>query len=71
LKLDPKGRAFFVYGIMGESVRKLGTEKLKDVDSNFDDIYDKYKKKAEAEGYYGELRFSKEHGKVVIFVVLE
>jgi len=56
---------------MGENVRRLGVEKQKDVKADFNTIYDKYKKKAEADGYNGEIRFSKEKGKVVFFVVLE
>ena len=56
---------------MEERVRRLGIEKKKDVDTDFDAIYDKYKKKATDEGYNGELKFRKEKGNVVIFVVLE
>lgn len=56
---------------MGTYVRKLGTEKQKEIDTNFDAIFDKYKKKAESEGYFGDLKFSKEKGKIVIFVELE
>ena len=56
---------------MGENVRRLGVEKQKDVKADFNTIYDKYKKKAEADGYNGEIRFSKEKGTVVFFVVLE
>ncbi len=56
--------------IMEERVRKLGVEKEKEVKKDFDAIYDKYKKKAEEEGYDGEIRTSREKGKVVFFVVL-
>ncbi len=55
---------------MAETVKKLGVEKKKLVDADFDTYYDKYKTKAEAEGYNGEIRFSKEKGKIVFFVVL-
>lgn len=55
---------------MSEHLRKLGVEKMKEVTNDFDTIYDKYKKKAEADGYDGELKFKREHGKVVIFVVI-
>lgn len=55
---------------MEERVRKLGVEKEKEVKKDFDAIYDKYKKKAEDEGYDGEIKMSREKGKVVFFVVL-
>jgi len=55
---------------MEERVRKLGVEKEKEVKKDFDAIYDKYKKKAEEEGYDGEIKMSREKGKVVFFVVL-
>lgn len=56
--------------IMEELVRKLGVEKEKELKKDFDAIYDKYKKKAEDEGYDGEIKMSREKGKVVFFVVL-
>jgi len=55
---------------MEERVRKLGVEKEKELKKDFDALYDKYKKKAEKEGYDGEIKFSREKGKVVFFVVL-
>lgn len=55
---------------MEERVRRLGVEKEKEVKKDFDAIYDKYKKKAEEEGYDGEIKMSREKGKVVFFVVL-
>jgi len=51
--------------------RRLGKEKVKDFNENFDEICDRYQSKAIAEGYYGDLLFKKEHGKMVIFVTLE
>ena len=51
--------------------RKLGIESLKDFKENFDEICDRYQSKAIAEGYYGDLVFKKEHGKMIIFVTLE
>ena len=56
---------------MGELGRKLGSEKIKDFKKNFDEICDRYQNKAIAEGYYGDLIFKKEHGRMVIFVTLE
>lgn len=56
---------------MGELVRKLGTEKLKHFIASFDEVVDKYETKAINDGYNGKLKFSKEKGKVVVFVELE
>lgn len=53
---------------MGDLVRKLGSEKMKDFVDNFDLIIDKYRKIALALGYKGEFKFKKERGKMVIFV---
>lgn len=47
---------------------KLGIEKVKVVDNNFDEIYEQYSKKAKDAGYNGNIRFIKEHGKVLIYV---
>ena len=55
---------------MGELVRKLGTEKVKDFKENFDEICDRYQSKAIKDGYYGDLVFKKENGMMVIFVTL-
>jgi hypothetical protein len=52
-------------------LKKLGIEKEKDFNRDFDYFYDLYKQKALDFGKKGELRFVKEHGKVVIFVVIE
>ena len=56
---------------MGEYVRQLGTEKVKDFKENFDEICDRYQSKAIKEGYNGDLLFKKEKGKMIIFVSLE
>jgi len=56
---------------MGDLVRKLGTEKVKDFKENFDEICDHYQSKAIKDGYYGDLVFKKENGKMVIFVTLD
>jgi hypothetical protein len=53
---------------MDELVRKLGTEKMSTFLNDFDLIVDKYRKIADISGYKNELRFKKEHGKMVIFV---
>jgi len=51
-------------------LKKLGIEKVKFVNQNFDEICDKYKKKSKELGYNGELKFIKEHGKVIIYVII-
>jgi len=56
---------------MGDYVRRLGIEKVKDFKENFDEICDRYQSKAIKEGYYGDLVFKKEHGNMIIFVTLE
>jgi hypothetical protein len=53
---------------MGELTRNLGKEKTINLMKDFDLIVDKYRKIADASGYYGELRFQKEGGFTVIFV---
>ena len=55
---------------MEERLRKLGIEKLKVLNEDFDTLYDKYKKKALEAGCEGELRFKKQHGRVFVYVVL-
>jgi hypothetical protein len=51
-----------------ERYKKLGSEKQKDVNTNFDSIYEKYRLKALKEGFSGEIKFVKERGRVIIFV---
>lgn len=53
---------------MGELVRQLGKEKTVNLMNDFDLIVDKYRKMADASGYYGELKFKKEGGFTIIFV---
>lgn len=53
---------------MGILVKKLGEVKIKDLVDNFDLIIDKHKQIAKGLGYHGDLKFSKEHGKLIIFV---
>ena len=56
---------------MAELLKKLGIEKEKVFSKDFDRFYDLYKKKAVGLGKTGDLRFIKEHGKVVVYVVIE
>lgn len=51
-------------------LKKLGIEKNKVVNKNFDLICDKYTEKAKRLGFQGELKFLKEHGKVIIYVII-
>jgi hypothetical protein len=48
--------------------KKLGTEKIKKLNENFDKLYDKYKSKAIDMGYDGKIKFQKERGNIVFFV---
>lgn len=50
-------------------LRKLGIEKVKVFEKDFDVLYDKYSIKAKENGLYGELKFIKEHSKIIIYVV--
>lgn len=52
-------------------LHKVGYEKLKLFENNFDEVYDYYKQKAEESGYWGELKFVKEKGKVIIYAIIE
>jgi hypothetical protein len=52
-------------------LHKIGVEKIKVFEDNFDKVYDFYKEKAELEGYWGEIKFIKERGKVIIYVVIK
>ena len=53
-----------------ERLKKLGIVKAKQLTKNFDELYEVYKLKALEAGYNGELRFIKEHGKVLIYIVI-
>ena len=53
-----------------ERLRKLGVEKVKTLNEDFDNLYELYKKKAVESGCEGEIKFIREHGKVFIYVVL-
>jgi hypothetical protein len=50
--------------------KKLGVVKQKDLDKDFDVVYDKFKKIALDAGLTGDLKFVKERGKVLIYVAL-
>jgi hypothetical protein len=53
-----------------ERLYKLGIEKVKTLNEDFDNLYEKYKNKALEKGYTGELRFIKEHNKVIVYIVI-
>jgi hypothetical protein len=53
-----------------ERLRKLGIEKVKTLNENFDVLYEKYKNKALEYGLSGELKFKRQHGRVFIYAVL-
>jgi hypothetical protein len=59
--------------IMSDGIRlhKLGVEKSRIFEINFDEIYDHYKQKAEDAGYFGDLKFVKERGKIIIYSIIE
>ncbi len=50
--------------------KKLGTEKRDEFDKDFDAQYSRYRKMANELGFEGELKFVKERGKVLIYVVI-
>ena len=56
---------------MSKLVRKLGCEKRKTFESNFDEMVNKYKSIAQKDGYMGKLKFINEHQKIIIFVELD
>jgi hypothetical protein len=56
---------------MENNLHKLGQEKIKIFQSDFDKLYDWYKLKAEKAGYFGELKFIKERGKIIIYVEIK
>jgi hypothetical protein len=51
-------------------LKKLGIEKVKVVNKDFDNICDYYNKKAKELGHQGELKFIKEHNKILIYVII-
>lgn len=53
-----------------EHYRRIGIEKSKDLNKDFDNLYELYKKKAIEMGCEGDLKFVKSHGKIEIFVII-
>jgi hypothetical protein len=56
--------------ISEERYKKLGIEKPKDLNNNFDILYEKYRQKALSLNLSGELKFIKERGRIIIYVAL-
>jgi len=56
---------------MSDLLKKLGIEKEKVFNKDFDYFYDLYKQKALDYGRKGDLKFIREHGKVIIYVVID
>lgn len=52
-------------------LHRLGSEKIKIFESNFDKYFDWYKDKATSSGYFGDLKFIKERGRIIIYVSIE
>jgi len=50
--------------------KKLGTERIKHFEENFDELYDMYKKMALDLGYTQKIKFKKERNKIIIYVNL-
>jgi aromatic ring-opening dioxygenase LigB subunit len=50
--------------------KKLGSVKQKELDNNFDVIYEEYKKIALELGLDSPLKFIKEKGRVIIYVAI-
>lgn len=57
--------------MLKQRLKKLGIEKSKVLTEKFDEIYEKYKNKALETGNAGELKFIKEHGNVIIYVIID
>ena len=66
--LTIKSGAFFI--MSNEHYKKLGTEKPKALEKDFDKIVQTYQEKAISMGYMGELKFVKERGRVIIYVAI-
>jgi len=67
--LTRKNQRFF-FTMSETRYKKLGEVKQKDLDKDFDVVYDKFKKIALDAGLTGDLKFVKERGKVLIYVAL-
>ena len=53
-----------------ERYKKLGVVKPSDLEADFDGVCDKFKKIALDAGLTGDLKFVRERGKVLIYIVL-
>jgi hypothetical protein len=62
---------FLYISYMSELLKRLGVEKEKAFSKDFDSMYDLYKQKALDLGRKGDLRFIKEHGKIIVYVVID
>jgi hypothetical protein len=51
--------------------KKIGIEKSKNLKKDFDRIYDKYRKKSNKCGLFGDLKFKTEHGNVIIYAEIK
>lgn len=56
---------------MSNLMKKLGSEKKSELQTNFDAIYDKYKDKAMQDGFDGEIKFVTEGNIVSVYVITE
>lgn len=56
---------------MSDLMKKLGSEKKSELQVNFDNIYDKYKDRAELDGFMGEIKFIVESNIVSVYVLLD
>jgi hypothetical protein len=56
---------------MADLMKRLGSEKKSELQVNFDNVYDKYKEKAELAGFMGEIKFITEGNLVVVYVILD
>lgn len=53
-------------------LKKIGQVKATTFNKQFDQVYDYWKKRAETEfGYFGDLKFIKEHNQVFIYTIIE
>jgi len=51
--------------------KKIGTERSRNMKIDFDRIYDKYRKKSNKIGLFGDLKFQKERGNVIIYAEIK
>ena len=53
-----------------ERLFRIGVEKIKKFDEEFDELYDKYKTVAKEKGFEGKLKFVTEKKNVIIYVTV-